>query len=79
MHDGIEMERLGVPTASIITHVFLNTAKAMTRMMGVPDFEFVVAQHPLSSLSDDECRERAESIAADVERILLGSNTGPQE
>ncbi len=79
MHDGIEMEKLGVPTASIITHVFLNTAKAMTRMMGVPDFEFVVAQHPLSSLSDDECRERAESIAADVERILLGSNTGPQE
>ena len=79
MHDGIEMERLGVPTASIITHVFLNTAKAMTRMMGVPDYEFVVAQHPLSSLSDDECRERAESIAADVERILMGSNTGPQE
>ncbi len=79
MHDGIEMERLGVPTASIITHVFLNTAKAMTRMMGVPDYEFVVAQHPLSSLSDDECRETAESIAADVERILLGSNTGPQE
>ncbi len=79
MHDGIEMERLGVPTASIITHVFLNTAKAMTRMMGVPDYEFVVAEHPLSSLSDDECRERAESIAADVERILLGSNTGPQE
>jgi len=79
VHDGIEMEKLGVPTASIITHVFLNTAKAMTRMMGVPDFEFVVAQHPLSSLSDDECRERAESIAAYVERILLGSNTGPQE
>ena len=40
------MERLGIPTASIITHVFLNTAKAMTRMMGVPEYEFVVAQHP---------------------------------
>ena len=73
------MERLGVPTASIITHVFLNTAKAMTRMMGVPDYEFVVAQHPLSSLSDEECKERAASIASDVERILLGSNTGPQD
>ena len=79
MHDGIEMERLGVPTASIITHVFLNTAKAMTRMMGVPDYEFVVAEHPLSSLTDEECRARAESIADDVERILLGSNTGPVE
>ena len=73
------MERLGIPTASIITHVFLNTAKAMTRMMGVPDFEFVVAQHPLSSLSDEECKERAASIAPEVERILLGSNAGPQD
>ena len=73
------MERLGIPTASIITHVFLNTAKAMTRMMGVPDYEFVVAQHPLSSLTDDECKERAAIIAPDVERILLGSNTGPRE
>jgi hypothetical protein len=79
VHDGIEMERLGIPTASIITHVFLNTAKAMTRMMGVPDYEFVVAEHPLSSLTDDECRARAESIADNVERILLGSNTGPTE
>ena len=79
MHDGIEMERLGIPTASIITHVFLNTAKAMTRMMGVPDYEFVVAPHPISSLTDEECKERAASIASDVERILLGSNSGPQD
>ncbi len=49
------MERLGIPTASIITDVFLPTAKAMTRMMGVPDYEFVVAQHPLSSLTGEEC------------------------
>ena len=67
------MERLGIPTASIITHVFNNTAKAMTRMMGVPDYEYVVAQHPLSSLTDDECRQRAEGLAPEVERILLGS------
>jgi hypothetical protein len=75
VHDGIEMEKLGIPTASIITHVFLNTAKAMTRMMGVPEFDFAVAQHPLSSLTDQECKERAVKIAPDVERILLGSNT----
>jgi hypothetical protein len=73
VHDGIEMERLGIPTASIITHVFNNTAKAMTRMMGVPDYDYAVAPHPLSSLSDDECRQRAEALLPDVERILLGS------
>jgi hypothetical protein len=71
VHDGIEMERLGIPTASIITHVFLNTAKAMTRMMGVPNFEFVVAPHPLSSLTEEECKERAAQLATEVERILL--------
>ena len=73
MHDGIEMERLGIPKVSIITHVFLPTAKAMTRMMGVPDYDFVVAQHPLSSLTDEECKEKAAQIAPEVERILLGS------
>ncbi len=67
------MERLGLPTASIITHVFNNTAKAMTRMMGVPDFEYIVAEHPLSSLTDEQCRERAEVLLPDVERILVGS------
>ncbi len=79
MHDGIAMERLGIPTASIITHVFLNTAKAMTRMMGVPEYEFVVAQHPLSSLTDEQCREMAETIAPQVERILLGTNATPRD
>ncbi len=73
------MERLGIPTASIITDVFLPTAKAMTRMMGVPDYEFVVAPHPLSSLTDVECDQRAAQIAEKVENILLGVNSGPVE
>ena len=73
------MERLGIPTVSIITHVFLNTAKAMTRMMGVPDYEFVVAPHPLSSLTDEECKERAASLVPEVEQILLGSNAGSRD
>ena len=75
MHDGIEMEKLGIPTASIVTHVFVNTANAMTRMMGVPDFEYIVAQHPLSSLTDAEIKERAAQLVPEVERILLGSNS----
>ena len=67
------MEKLGIPTASIVTHVFINTANAMTRMMGVPNFEYVVAQHPLSSLTNEEVKERAAQLAPEVERILLGS------
>jgi hypothetical protein len=73
------MERFGIPTASIITHVFLNTAKAMTRMMGVPDYEFVVTEHPLSSLTDQECKERAAMLAPEIERILTGVNSAPKD
>ena len=72
MHDGIEMEKLGIPTASIITHVFKNTANAMTRMMGVPDFDYIIAEHPLSSLTDEQVKDRAKQLAPEVERILLG-------
>lgn len=68
------MEKLGIPTASIVTHVFINTANAMTRMMGVPDFQYIVAQHPLSSLTNEEVKARAQELAPEVERILLGSN-----
>ena len=67
------MEKLGIPTASIITHVFRNTANAMTRMIGVPDFDYIIAEHPLSSLTDDEVKARAAQLAPEVERILLGS------
>jgi hypothetical protein len=66
------MEKRGVPTAAIITHVFLNTAQAMTRMMGVPDYRYVVAQHPLSSLTDEEVKQRASELADEVEAILTG-------
>ena len=79
MHDGIEMERLGLPTASIITHVLNNTAKAMTRMMGVPDFEYIVAEHPLSCLTDEQCPERAEALFPEVERILVGRSAAKSD
>ncbi len=66
------MEKLGIPTASIITHVFKKTANAMTRMMGVPDFDYIIAEHPLSSLTDEQVKDRAAQLAPEVERILLG-------
>ena len=71
MHDGIEMEKLGIPTATIITDVFDNTAKAMARMMGVPDFTYGVASHPLSSLTPEGITERARQLAPQVKKILL--------
>ena len=65
------MEKLGIPTATIITDIFDNTAKAMAKMMGVSDFTYGVASHPLSSLTPEGITERARQLAPQVKRILL--------
>lgn len=71
MHDGIEMEKLGIPTATIITHVFNNSAKAMAKMMSVPDFTYAVVRHPLSSLTDEGIKAMAHEAVPQVKSILL--------
>ncbi|MBI2322486.1 MAG: hypothetical protein HYU88_10500, partial [Chloroflexi bacterium] len=52
MHDGIEVERRGVPAAAIITDAFVPTAVAMTKIDGAPDYPYLVAPHPLSNLTE---------------------------
>ena len=65
------MEKLGIPTATIVTDVFNNTGRAMAKMMGVPDFTYGVTRHPLSSLIHEEIKERARELAPQVKQILL--------
>jgi len=48
-------------------------------MMGVPDFEYIVAEHPLSSLTDEQCQERAEALFPEVERILVGRSAAKSD
>ena len=71
MHDGISLERQGIPTATIITSVFVNTAEAYTRLMGVPGFPYLICPHPITNVGSDGLRERVETLAPQVERLLL--------
>ena len=71
MHDGITLERNGVPTAVICTEPFISSGKAMSKIGGIPDYPFVVVPHPLGSLSADQLRERAMQAAPEVLKILL--------
>ncbi len=71
MHDGITLERNGVPTAVICTEPFISSGKAMSVIGGIPDYPFVVVPHPLGSLSTEQLRERAMQAAPEVLKILL--------
>ena len=65
------MEQQGLPTATIITSVFVTTAKAYTRLMGVPEFPYLVCPHPITNVGPAELDTRARELAPQVTRLLL--------
>ena len=71
MHDGISLEQQGFPTATIITSVFVNTAEAYTRLMGVPGFPYLICPHPITNVGAEGLEQRAEVLAPQVKKLLL--------
>jgi len=69
--DSIVFEQQGVPSASIITDVFLNTGRAMARTWGLPEFRFLAMPHPIANLTDAELDARAAEIVPQVVKLLL--------
>jgi hypothetical protein len=75
LHDAIIGERLGLPSAAIMTTQFVSAAELMARALGAEGYRFVVIEHPISSASDEELMQRAQQAAADSARILLDAET----
>ena len=71
MHDGVVFERRGIPAAAIATDQFVNMGRASAEAQGMPDYPFVVMEHPIGRLEDVELRQRAEAVLPEVVRLLL--------
>ena len=71
MLDGILLEKVGVPSASIVTEVFEVTGRAMAEQWGLPYYRFLVMPHPIANLSETELDQRAREIAPEVVKLLL--------
>jgi hypothetical protein len=69
--DGILLEKVGVPSASIVTDVFEVTGRAMAEQWGLPSYRFLVMPHPTANLSEAELDQRAREIAPEVVKLLL--------
>ena len=74
MHDGITLERQGLPTATIITNVFVTTAQAYTKLMGVPGFPYIICPHPITNVGAAGLDERAQLLAPQVAKLLRDGN-----
>ena len=71
MLDGILLEKVGVPSASIVTDVFEATGRAMAEQWGLPYYRFLAMPHPVANLTEAELDQRAREIAPEVVKLLL--------
>ena len=55
-----------------MTSNFVSAAELMSRVLGLPDYEFAVIDHPVSSASDRALEARA-SVTVDALRRLIMS------
>ena len=60
-----------MPTASIITDVFMKTGDAMARSWGLKDFKFLAMPHPIANLTESELDQRSRDITPQVVKLLL--------
>ena len=70
MADGTTFERKGVQTAAILTDTFRRPGDAMARVQGFVNFRYAVIEHPISSLNEEQIRERARAVLPEVLAIL---------
>ena len=71
MQDGIIFEKQGVPAASVATHVFINMGRASAAAQGMTDYPFVVIEHPIGRLTEEEMRAKAEAALPEIVKLLL--------
>jgi len=72
LHDAVTVEKAGIAATAIITDGFVQTALAISRVSGMPDFPFAVIAHPIANNNETTLRTKAAEAARQCEAILLG-------
>ena len=57
----------------VMTTRFVSAAEMMSRVLGMPSYEFAVIDHPVSSATDAELADRARQVIDQGCRLLLGT------
>ena len=66
-------EKQGVPAIGVMTTRFVSAAELMCRVLGMPDYRFVVIDHPISSASDETLAAYARATVDQARKLLIQS------
>jgi len=71
IRDAVALEKLGIPSAAIITIEFVKETELTLQALGMPNFASVVIDHPVSSITQDEIERRVRQIREQAEEIWM--------
>jgi hypothetical protein len=70
IHDSVELEAHGVPTATVNSDEFVVLGQAEAVALDLPGLPIVTVPHPMGDASAEEVRRRAERMMAQVLHVL---------
>ena len=73
VRDSIALEKLGVPSAAIITTEFVRETELTRQAVGMKALEPVVIEHPVSSITAEEVAQRVAQIRQQAQQVWLGT------
>ena len=66
MHDTVWFEINGIPAVSIASTEFVDAAQTQAEALGMLDAKRAFVPHPIQDATDDEMREKADGVVAEV-------------
>ena len=71
MLDAVNLERLGIPTVTLVTEPFTAAADTVARSLGMPDVPRVAIPHDYLSEETDAIAKKLEPLLEDILNQLL--------
>ncbi len=72
VHDGVTLEKRGVPTATVNSDAFVVLGQQEAVALGVPGLPIVMVPHPMGDVSAEVVLERARAMIPQLIRVLTG-------
>lgn len=72
IRDAVALEKLGLPSAAVITTEFVNETELTKHAIGMPALQPVVIDHPVSSITSAEIEDRVALIKKQAQDVWLG-------
>lgn len=73
VRDSIALEKLGIPSAVIITTEFARETVLTRQALGMKSLEPVVITHPVSSITQEEVAQRVAQIKKQAQEVWMGT------